>query len=53
MINIYPLDDLKEHIFDSTCECNPRIELEEGEMILVHNSFDGREGVELANEILK
>lgn len=35
------------------CDCIPRIE-KEGEIFLVHhNSFDGREGVEWANEVLK
>lgn len=36
------------------CKCNPRIERQKnGAVIVVHNSFDGREGVEWANEILK
>lgn len=52
MINVYPINDLKEHELSSTCECVPRIEVENGEMILIHNSFDGREGLEKANEIL-
>lgn len=35
------------------CKCEPRIEYQEkGTIIVVHNSFDGREGVEWANEIL-
>ena len=43
MINIIPLNDLKEHIEDSTCNCRPSLIVENGEMIIVHNSFDGRE----------
>lgn len=35
------------------CKCNPKIEYQDnGTVIVVHNSFDGREGVEWANEIL-
>jgi len=26
--------------------------MEAGEMIIIHNSFDGREGVECANDII-
>jgi hypothetical protein len=57
MVHVYPIDDLKEHnITDTgnTCECNPQIIIEpDSELIVVHNSFDGREGVEWFNEILK
>lgn len=52
--HIYPLNDLKEHDTESTiCECNPNTEiLENGDILIIHNSYDGREGLELANEIL-
>ncbi len=43
MINITPINDLKEHEEESTCECSPKVEFENGEMILIHNSFDKRE----------
>jgi len=43
MINILPINDIKPHTEDSTCECNPDVIFENGEMIVVHNSFDGRE----------
>lgn len=37
----------------SMCECKPVVEyLENDHVIIVHNSFDGREGVEWMNEIL-
>jgi hypothetical protein len=53
MIHVYPLNDIKEHTLESTCECKPKIISESNsEMICVHNSFDGREGVEWANEII-
>ena len=46
MINILPINDLEEHIEDTTCECCPKVEFENGEMIVIHNSFDGRELLE-------
>lgn len=46
MINIIPEDDLKEHIESSLCDCNPIVEFESGEMIIIHNSYDGREWME-------
>lgn len=47
MIHILPLNDLKEHEELTTCECKPRIEiLDNGEIMVVHNSYDGREYVE-------
>ena len=48
MIHVYPLNDLEEHDLEGTqCKCEPRIIAEpNAEMIVVHNSFDGREGVD-------
>ena len=38
---------IKEHEELTTCECNPRIEiLDNGEIMVVHNSYDGREYIE-------
>ncbi len=50
--HILPINDLKEHEEKSTCECNPRVEFINGNQLIIHNSFDGREGVELAKEVL-
>ncbi len=50
--NIIPVNDVKEHSEYSTCECNPTIDIVNGVVIITHNSFDGREGLEMANEIL-
>ena len=56
MIHVYPLDDIKEHDTSdtgNTCECEPNVIIEQdSEIVVVHNSFDGREGVEWANEII-
>ena len=48
--NILPMNDLKEHIEESTCECGTSIEiLENGDMMIIHNSYDGREILEKLN----
>jgi hypothetical protein len=55
MIHIHPLNDIKEHDTSytvSTCHCKPTSKIEGGEIIVIHNSFDGREGVEMVNDIL-
>jgi len=50
-IHIIPVNDLKEHEENSTCECQPTLIMENGEMIFVHNSYDGRELYEEIEEI--
>lgn len=42
--HVYPLNDTKEHDLEtSMCKCWPELKIENGELIIVHNSFDGRE----------
>lgn len=42
--HILPVDDLKPHIEALECRCNPKIEIQDnGAMIVVHKSYDGRE----------
>lgn len=41
--HILPVGDLKKHSEESTCECHPKVIFENGNMIIVHNSYDGRE----------
>jgi hypothetical protein len=56
MIHVHPINDIREHDTSdtgNTCLCNPIVILENYEMIVIHNSFDGREGVEWANDILR
>jgi hypothetical protein len=43
MIQVVPVNDIKPHTDDSTCECGVRVEVVNGEMIFIHSSFDGRE----------
>lgn len=49
---VLPINDSEEHTEDSTCKCNPSVEVAQMGIIIRHNSFDGREAVEQANEIL-
>jgi hypothetical protein len=51
--HILPRNDIEEHSECGDCKCNPRIEKLSDRVLIIHNSFDGREAVELANEILK
>ena len=50
--HVMPNNDLKPHQSSYTCHCKPTISIEGFNMVCVHNSFDGREGVEWTNEIL-
>ncbi len=50
--HITPLNDLRPHIDSTACDCQPRVTWYEGDMIVIHNSWDGREGLELAMEVL-
>jgi hypothetical protein len=45
-IHILPTNDIEPHEEKTTCKCNPKVEFESGEMIIIHNSFDGREFIE-------
>ena len=49
---IIPIQDIGEHIAGNKCKCNPSMIEESGNIIWVHNSFDGREGLELAQKEL-
>ena len=50
--HIRPLDE-PDHMHDKMCHCNPRVIVENGIDIVNHSSFDGRECLEEALEILK
>jgi len=53
VFHVTPNNDIKPHSESFDCHCKPRVETEGLNMIVIHNSFDGREGVEWVNEILK
>jgi hypothetical protein len=47
MTIVLPIDDIAEHDRESTtCKCNPKVEFENGNMILIHDAFDGRQELE-------
>ena len=60
--HVYPVKDLKEHYLECVypaighpycpCECEPKFKEEDDDLLIVHNSFDGREGIEWVNELL-
>ena len=52
MINVLPKNDIKEHTEQSTCDCNPTVFFKDSEIVIIHNSFDGREAIEMFNEIV-
>lgn len=39
MIHVLPVNDIKEHTEDTTCECNPTVEIYE-EILVIHNLFE-------------
>jgi len=41
MIHVIPLEDIRQHRLDTTCECEPRVEFL-AEMLVTHMAFDGR-----------
>ncbi len=51
--HVLPINDTKKHIESYLCSCKPEIKIEGENMLIIHNSFDGREGVEWTNEILQ
>lgn len=52
IFHVLPVNDEVEHVESYKCPCHPKVDIVEQDIIVIHNSFDGREGVEWANEIL-
>lgn len=50
--HIRPVDE-PDHLHDQGCHCEPKVVQENGIDIVTHNSFDGREYVEQALDLLK
>ncbi len=49
-IAIVPKDDVKPHInFSPACPCQPKIIVENRSLLIIHNSWDGREYYEKDN----
>ena len=53
MWHIYPCNDLKEHAIHWHCNCEPVIYvMNNGELLAVHNSYDGRENIEKLIQVI-
>ena len=46
-LNVLPIGDIQPHRHDRHCMCNPTVKEYCGNLIVTHNSFDGREFKEL------
>lgn len=43
-IHILPVKDMHEHTEEGyKCMCNPKLRIENDHLIIIHNSWDGRE----------
>lgn len=52
-VDISPRGEEDRHIADPGCECGPRLSrTSEGILMIIHNSWDGREGFEQAEAVL-
>lgn len=53
MIHVFPLNDEHKHVLEGTCcPCSPVVEWEHEEALVIHRSWDGREFVEEAENII-
>ena len=51
MLHVFPIGDIEEHDTENTtCWCVPEITEEYGQIIIIHNAFDGRTLKEKENE---
>lgn len=60
--HVYPVNDLEDHYLECVypaigspycpCKCNPVFKEEGESLLIVHNSFDGREVFEEARQII-
>ena len=45
-VDVMPVNDLREHIPGTHCPCKPTIEIVGANLVIIHNSWDGRELIE-------
>ena len=63
IFHVSPCNDLKEHLLKCVlppigypycnCECKPTYQEEGGGLLVIHNSFDGRENFEPDSKVRK
>lgn len=54
--HVLPVNDKREHEEETTCLCKPNIQVEplSNDLIVIHNSYDGRELLErIVDEVHK
>lgn len=61
VLHIYPLNDINEHFLECIypitgypycpCSCKPEFKEENDNLLILHNSYDGREQFEIDNPI--
>jgi len=51
--HVTPTNDIDEHTEETTCKCKPKVEHHNGNMVVIHNAFDGRENIEILREMNK
>lgn len=51
--HIQPIDDLEEHEESSMCKCKPKVKEYNGDLFVIHKSYDGREIAEQLIEEMK
>jgi hypothetical protein len=51
-VHVYPLNDICRHDTESAfCDCRPRLEPHGDALLVIHNSWDGREITERAFDL--
>lgn len=60
-IHVYPVNDIEDHLLETTkplkgepyceCPCGARNEINDNVLMIIHNSFDGREAFEIDNPV--
>ena len=51
-VDVMPVNDLREHIPGEHCPCKPTVEIVGANLVIIHNSWDGRELIEQIEEWL-
>ena len=49
MIHVIPMNDVRAHDRSTLCWCGPKLEVGDGDDVVIHNSGDGREANETAS----
>jgi hypothetical protein len=52
-LHVLPLNDVAEHVLDTTCPCGCQVDFEKANAVITHSSFDGREWQEYDGESWK